>query len=495
MPKIPMKFMQFFKLFLVISFCLHNTNLYAEEELREVTLLGPEVFVRDSGSPQVVSLNFFVPISAASYRLKVQNGSQEGENQISSAVVTLNGNTIISQKDFNQNDSSLEKSVPLQNENRLEVKLNSIPSSYITITIVGYYPPEDLDDDGDGYSENQGDCDDNDSTISPGADEACDGVDNDCDTQADEGVLNDCGECGSLPDEVCDSIDNNCNGVIDEGCAQEMSLAITYPKNESKVYRDTIEIYGTFSGNPSSIFVNDLKANTHKNNFAAMEVPVNYGKNTITAKATDVAGNTVSSSITVNAITQGDYIRIFANVESGIPPLETTLKVDGSFSFSNSSTDINYTGPGPVELSYDPNFDVYVANILEHGIYTFTAEVRDSENKQYTDSIEINVQNKQKLDSLLKSRWEGMKQKLANQDVEGALEYFLKSSKEKYQYIFTSLLDKLPDLVSKMREVEMISTENGIAECRISRLEDVGEVTYYIYFFHDEDGLWKIQQF
>jgi hypothetical protein len=88
-----------------------------------------------------------------------------------------------------------------------------------------------------------------------------------------------------------------------------------------------------------------------------------------------------------------------------------------------------------------------------------------------------------------------MKQKLANQDVEGALEYFLKSSKEKYQYIFTSLLDKLPDLVSKMREVEMISTENGIAECRISRLEDVGEVTYYIYFFHDEDGLWKIQQF
>ena len=70
-----------------------------------------------------------------------------------------------------------------------------------------------------------------------------------------------------------------------------------------------------------------------------------------------------------------------------------------------------------------------------------------------------------------------------------------KSSKEKYQYIFTSLLDKLPDLVSKMREIEMISTENGVAECRISRLEDVGEVTYYIYFFHDEDGLWKIQQF
>ncbi|MBM76731.1 MAG: hypothetical protein CMK59_15090 [Proteobacteria bacterium] len=42
------------------------------------------------------------------------------------------------------------------------------------------------DDDGDGVSENQGDCDDSDIAINPGADELCDSVDNDCDDEVDE---------------------------------------------------------------------------------------------------------------------------------------------------------------------------------------------------------------------------------------------------------------------------------------------------------------------
>jgi hypothetical protein len=45
------------------------------------------------------------------------------------------------------------------------------------------------DDDGDGYSERQGDCDDGDARVAPGLEEVCDGVDTDCDGRGDYPAL------------------------------------------------------------------------------------------------------------------------------------------------------------------------------------------------------------------------------------------------------------------------------------------------------------------
>jgi len=94
-----------------------------------------------------------------------------------------------------------------------------------------------IDDDGDGYTENDGDCDDTDATIYPGATDIEDGIDNDCDGEIDEifdmdgdGYTENDGDCDDTDatiypgaTELEDGIDNDCDGEIDE-CFNESGM-------------------------------------------------------------------------------------------------------------------------------------------------------------------------------------------------------------------------------------------------------------------------------
>ncbi len=90
-----------------------------------------------------------------------------------------------------------------------------------------------VDDDGDGWSEDQGDCDDRDGSVNPGATEFYNERDDDCDGIIDNGTAGydddadgqseldgDCDDAspvtyeGAL--ESCDGVDNDCDSIVDE---------------------------------------------------------------------------------------------------------------------------------------------------------------------------------------------------------------------------------------------------------------------------------------
>ena len=90
------------------------------------------------------------------------------------------------------------------------------------------------DRDGDGFTEEQGDCDDTNPLIRP-RQRLCDGVDQDCDGTVDEGFRG---------GEVCDGRDNDCDGQIDEGDQDVMVGCVDEADDEEVTRRCSHTVLG-----------------------------------------------------------------------------------------------------------------------------------------------------------------------------------------------------------------------------------------------------------
>ncbi|MBI4681371.1 MAG: adhesin, partial [Nitrospirae bacterium] len=246
------------------------------------------------------------------------------------------------------------------------------------------------------------------------------------------------------------------------------------------------------TGNETGVIVNGIPATVYGSQFIVNNVSLTEGSNTITVIATGTAGNTASSSITVNAVTTGNYIQLTANPESGISPLEVTLKIDGSF--SSDTSNMNVSNSSGVEW-LSTSVDEYKVRLTAEGIYYFTASVTGEDSNTYQDTVAVVVLNKNQLDNLLKAKWNAMKTALVNKDVNGALAYFAGSYKEMYQYNFELMKDVLSEIVQGMTDISMKGTEDEIAEYEMRTIVDGIERSYYIEFIRGLDGIWRINFF
>jgi hypothetical protein len=130
----------------------------------------------------------------------------------------------------------------------LTLSWNAADSIDVPLTVVGVDAGA-ADADRDGYTVDV-DCDDNDPAVNPGATEVCDGIDNNCDEDTDEGFDEDedgtttCGpdgvpgtdddDCDDDDDavrptatEICDGLDNDCDGTADEGFDEDEDTVTT----------------------------------------------------------------------------------------------------------------------------------------------------------------------------------------------------------------------------------------------------------------------------
>lgn len=106
---------------------------------------GPQVYVRSKGAPVTQTTQFSVKNPNTQYTLYVVNGASPYA-PVASAVVSINGAVVLSDKDFNEHPHAISRPLKLGSNNSLSVQLRSDPGGAISVEILG------LDDDPPGIT-------------------------------------------------------------------------------------------------------------------------------------------------------------------------------------------------------------------------------------------------------------------------------------------------------------------------------------------------------
>jgi len=275
-----------------------------------------------------------------------------------------------------------------------------------------------------------------------------------------------------------------------------LQIIITEPQDGETLNKAYTMVKGTIktATNDIGIKVNGIIAEINGEDWAASNISLTSGDNAIRVEAVDANGNTAQENITIHTDTIEQPITISVTPRSGIAPLSTTFRIDTDISGTITTYRIDFDGDGTADLEQATDEGITHAYNTQ-GMYYPTVTIENSSGGTYTETTVINVLSKDEMDTLLKGKWTGMKGGLQSGDITTTLKYFAEGAQERYQGIFTALQDNLAEIAASMQEIKLIYVKDGVAKYRIRRQEDAGEITYYIYFQLDKDGLWKIRQF
>jgi Glucodextranase, domain B/FG-GAP repeat/Carboxypeptidase regulatory-like domain/FG-GAP-like repeat len=274
-----------------------------------------------------------------------------------------------------------------------------------------------------------------------------------------------------------------------------LEVAVDSPTDGATITGPDVTVSGTVinsSGAETGVTVNGVPATVTGNRFIANHVPLQLGSNTISITATDTNG--LATTRTRNVTNQnGHYIRINSSIESGIAPLDISLRLDSSFSIANPT--MSFSGPVPITLTPGTSSTEFTTQLAIEGTYTITASAVGPDGQTYTDSVTITVVNRWQLDSQLRAKWENIRTALAAGDVATAVTNFNPLTMEIYREQFTSLSASLPTIAAGMGNIMLVRVEDDQAEYDMHDTVNGTEYSFYLLFVKGGDGLWKIRNF
>lgn len=286
---------------------------------------------------------------------------------------------------------------------------------------------------------------------------------------------------------------------------RQFGIGINSPATGTIINKSNAIIKGTINmpvGREIGVTINGIPAQQQRTDFAAI-IPLQQGQNTITAIATNIYGVQEQASITINTDTAQEQLRLTTTPTSGI----MTAKADGTTSFTTTMTVETYLTNTIASYNWDINGDGtpdQTGDLLTQvtgtyqapGLYFPTITVTDTMGNTYTKTSIVNVLDRATIDALLQAKWSGMKAALLAGNINEALGYFTKPSKERYRQVFAMVGSaNITAIFANITELRLNTIYGPIAQYWALRIESGGTFAYPVTFVQDVKGIWMIMGF
>lgn len=271
------------------------------------------------------------------------------------------------------------------------------------------------------------------------------------------------------------------------------TVTILSPAAHASLQALGVLVSGTYTGpDNTGITVNGRPALTDGYHFYANSVPLRAGKNILEAIATTSAEKTAKHQIEVTSLGAGNLAMSVSPRNGGIAPLTAVFKYYVSNNFQIQNIAMDFDGDGTIDFSTsNPNDAIqYVYN--NPGIYLARLTITNTLNAAYSATYAVQVLDPAAMDAKCNAIFLQMNTALLNGDVERALQYVSKASRDTYSPVFQELLPSFPGIIESYSPLQRSSVTATYGEYAINRTIDGVDRIFFIYFLQDEDGVWRI---
>jgi hypothetical protein len=275
------------------------------------TVFGPQTYPRSTGEPIPFSGTFSVLNPSTQYFLQVQVAG------VASAVISVNGVTVVFTSDFDMNETFVERPVVLQASNVLSGEVRGKPDGTITVTIIG------IDNDPPTITAtasppaNASGWNNADVTVTFTADDAISGVA----SITPPATLTSEGANQTVTGTATDHAGNSASASVTVNIDKTLpSVQVSYPADGAFSNASSLTVMGSAADALSGI--ETITCNGTPASFSGTEfscaVSLDEGSNSIMVEATDRAGNYSSSVVTITLDTEPPSLRITSPANGAI---------------------------------------------------------------------------------------------------------------------------------------------------------------------------------